>query len=150
MSYKCCRRGQTKDPLYTTWAGMIGRCTVKSNSCYAKYGARGIKVCNRWLGKDGFFNFKNDMGAKPSEEYTLDRIDSKGDYSPNNCRWANKYLQAVNKQNVGEHRGVTRHRLGGYDARIQKDKKVYAKHFRTLEEAVAFRASMEKRLGITY
>ena len=90
------RLGQTKDPLYKTYAGMISRCYVESNSCYKKYGARGVKVCGRWRGPDGFFNFKKDMGERP-KGYTLDRVDASGDYCPENCRWTDTKTQNNNR-----------------------------------------------------
>lgn len=79
---------------YISWQCMKGRCYLKSNPQYAHYGARGIKVCDRWLGKDGFNNFYSDMGERPSHEYTIDRIDPSMNYEPSNCRWADKKTQA--------------------------------------------------------
>lgn len=140
------RLGQTKDPLYKTYAGMISRCYVKSNSCYKKYGARGVKVCDRWRGPDGFFNFKKDMGERP-KDYTLDRIDAVGDYCPENCRWASIALQAVNKRKKPKlFRGVYKHSKCGYDVGIRVNGKVYRKHFMSVEDAKEYRLLMEKKL----
>ena len=145
---QCRREGQTKDPLYITWSGMVSRCYIKSNRCYEKYGAKGVRVCERWLGSDGFFNFKRDMGEKPSAEYTLDRINPSKDYCPENCRWASIHLQAVNKRKVAKFRGVSKHQQGGFNAKIQSDNAVFRKHFKTFDEAVAWRKAMELSLGI--
>ena len=79
-------------PEYRTWCNMRSRC--KSHPRYTK---RGIKVCERWQGSDGFVNFLKDMGEKPSEEYSIDRINNDGDYEPGNCRWATLVEQARNK-----------------------------------------------------
>lgn len=142
------KESQTKDPLYTTWAGMVSRCTVKSNSSYRKYGQKGIKVCNRWLGKDGFFNFKLDMGNKPSSKYSLDRIDPNSDYSPENCRWASIHTQATNKRKQSQNIGVYKHLKGGYEACIQINNIVYRKYFKELTDAVSFRKQMELKYHV--
>lgn len=84
-------------PEYSVWCSIKERCNNKNNSAFKHYGARGIKVCERWLGRDGFTNFYKDMGKRP-KDYSIDRIDVNGDYTPDNCRWADKYTQAQNKR----------------------------------------------------
>lgn len=76
------------------------RCYLKSCVAYKYYGARGIKVCSRWLEPkgQGFVNFVSDMGKRPSKDHSIDRIDVNGDYEPSNCRWVDKYTQARNKR----------------------------------------------------
>jgi hypothetical protein len=86
-----CTHGQTKGcarPLeYMRWWGMIARCKYPSSSSYKWYGGKGIRVCDRWQGRDGFANFMQDMGPKPEKGWSIDRIDPSKDYSPSNCRW---------------------------------------------------------------
>jgi len=75
---------EDQDRAHKIWLGMKGRCFVKSNSAYKKYGAVGISCCDRWA--NSFANFWEDMGPPP-EGYTLDRVDNTKGYFKENCRW---------------------------------------------------------------
>lgn len=82
-------------PEYNAWESMKRRCYKTADNRYHRYGARGITVCERWL--EGFENFIEDMGCKPTSEHSLDRIDNDKNYEPLNCRWATDPQQRRNK-----------------------------------------------------
>jgi hypothetical protein len=76
---------------------MKARCLNPRNHAYADYGGRGITVCDRWLGSDGFLNFLEDMG-EPGPGLSIDRIDNDGSYESGNCRWATPAEQQRNRR----------------------------------------------------
>lgn len=96
MKHKNTRHGHASPatPTYGSWAAMHNRCRNKSHVGWNTYGGRGISVCEGW---GSFEKFLEDMGERP-EGHTLDRIDSDGNYEPDNCRWADPRTQRMNRK----------------------------------------------------
>lgn len=81
---------------YSSWASMKYRCCNPKNPKFQYYGGRGISICDRWI--KSFEAFLEDMGERPSKAYSIDRIDSDGNYEPSNCRWATRAEQSKNQR----------------------------------------------------
>jgi hypothetical protein len=84
-------------PEYHTWRTMKDRCLNPNNHNYKGYGGRGITVSSEWA--ESFDRFLLDMGKRPSDKHSLDRIDNEKGYNKENCRWADTYQQSTNKRN---------------------------------------------------
>lgn len=95
------RHGLGHHELWQVYRDMIYRCYRPKGIDYKWYGAKGIRVCDRWLNDtNGIENFIADMHPRPSKAYRIDRIDFTKNYSPENCRWVTVLESNRNKSNV--------------------------------------------------
>ena len=81
------------------WYAMLHRCLCRDDKTHwDRYGGRGITVCRRWQGPNGFKNFIADIGPRPSLKHSIDRINPNGNYTASNVRWATIKQQRNNRR----------------------------------------------------
>lgn len=156
-SYK---HGMYKSRLNKEYRGIKQRCYNPKNTRYEYYGGRGIKICDEWLGKEGFANFMNwSLENGYNDKLTLDRIEVDKSYSPSNCRWVDMKVQARNRRISPRNktgisgvflrtdRQLPKYRVGILD---NEGKKINLGQYETLEEAKEVRKQAElKYWGFT-
>jgi len=87
---------QSHTAEHDAWVHMKQRCYNKNNAKYKDYGARGIRVCDRWM--ESFENFFEDLGPKPSPAHSVGRKNNDGHYSLDNCEWELPITQGRNSR----------------------------------------------------
>lgn len=89
------QKGLSGTPEYTAWKAMHYRCSTPTHPEYVNYGGRGITICNQW---NSYPAFLADVGKRPSNAHSLDRINTNGNYEPENVRWGTITQQNANKR----------------------------------------------------
>ncbi len=111
--------------LYWIWAAMIQRCENPNNKQFYNYGARGINVCQRW--RASFQQFLNDVGL-PEEGKTLERKNNDLGYTKENCYWASRHEQAMNRRIFSTNslgiKGIEYRSYGAFRVRARRNTKV--------------------------
>lgn len=134
--------GMSKTPEHRIWIDMRRRCLNPKNGRFHKYGGRGIGICARW---SNFENFLADMGTRPGVSFSLDRLDTNGDYEPGNCKWSTPTEQQRNKrEQVNNSSGVTgvhfNQKRDKWETQIKvAGKRIFLGYFVTIEDAAAAR-----------
>jgi len=134
---------------YGIWSDMKKRCFNSKYKEFHYYGGRGIKVCDRW--KNSFLSFYKDMGPRPSDKHSIDRIDVNGDYESKNCEWVTSEIQSRNtrtpKNNSSGIKGVSfeksKNRWRSYIS--VNNKKLFLGTFKDLQSAIESRRQAEKK-----
>ena len=83
--------------MYKTWSNMIHRCSDPNFKQYEDYGGRGIIVCDEWQDIKNFIDWVENT-SNWEEGLTLDRINTNGNYSPDNCTFSNRTIQSINQR----------------------------------------------------
>lgn len=129
--------GLSNHELYQTWYGMMERCYNKKSENYQFYGGRGIKVCERWHDVKMFIA---DMSPRP-ENFSLDRIDTNGNYELSNCRWADWTEQNLNKNfyNEDKFHNIRVRENGKYSVTVTRNNHQRKRTTHSLSEAIITR-----------
>ena len=137
-----CLKNEGKTTEYKAWSSMRARCYDKKYQHKNLY--ENINVCERWL--KSYKYFIEDMGRKPSSEYSLDRIDPNGNYEKSNCRWATKSEQRLNTRK--SKKAKTKYKFVSKEANAfaLRRRGVYFGRFKTEKEAYQH----AKKIGLYY
>lgn len=147
--------GMSKTRPYNIWQGIKGRCLRENEqSNYRYYGARGIKVCDRW--KNSFENFWEDMKDGYTDQMTIERIDVNSDYTKSNCKWIKSCEQKFNKtsNSLITINGITKTTIEWAQEHNINAKKLYSRYFRygirDKERLLSQRSACPKHRYISY
>ena len=86
--------GLTNSRIWRIWSSMKNRCTP-THKTRTKYVNDGITVCKEWQQFIPFYNWAIKNGY--DDNLSIDRIDPKGNYCPENCRWVDRKVQSNNR-----------------------------------------------------
>lgn len=149
MGKSCKTHGLSKTKFYQVWADVKQRCYNPSHNSYSEYGGRGILMCDDW--KQSFDQFTKDMLDGYKEGLTLDRIDVNGNYTKENCRWVDWFVQSHNKRKKSGKHNFIGVRLQGKNwvARIRvRGERFQVGPFSTeLDAAIAYDNISEEHFG---
>ena len=108
-------------PEWFAWYNMHQRCYNREVKNCRNYGGRGIKVCAAWA---DYKTFRADLGKRPTNQHSLDRIDNDGHYEPHNCKWSTPEEQTKNRRENGRHFSQVNNTSGivgvGYRSKVDR------------------------------
>ena len=132
--------GLTNHPLYKLFKHMCGRCYNPNEEHYKDYGGRGIGICYEWRKSPELFVIWG-LEHGYQKGLQIDRRDNDKDYSPDNCRWVTRSINAQNKRliprnNTSGYRGVSWHKRNHkWAMQIAVNGVKYAEYFDIKEDA---------------
>tara|TARA_B100000678_G_scaffold13657_2_gene10747 strand:- start:8066 stop:8473 length:408 start_codon:yes stop_codon:yes gene_type:complete len=132
----------TGTATYRSWQAAKDRCINPNNDRYSTYGAKGVRMCDRWL--NSFEAFLADMGKCP-KGHSIDRIDPFGNYEPSNCRWLRNDRQSRNKRNTAVWNG-RRYPITQVAKELGLPRTSLNKHYRRLNDMNAAIAVTKERM----
>lgn len=145
---KAITHGMSDSVEYKVYFSMRARCSDVNNIAYHNYGGRGIGVSDSWL--QGFESFIEDMGLRPSDKHTLERVDVNLGYSKENCIWTDdRGLQSYNSRKRSDNNsgktGVCWYKASeSWSVEINKDKiKHFLGYYKDLATAISVREEAE-------
>lgn len=148
--------GKKETPkLYMIWQEMHARCRRSTHKSYENYGGRGIFVDSKWNDFNNFRFWSITNGYIEGVGLSIDRIDNNLEYSENNCRWTNAFIQASNKryglkETKTNQIGVFNNGKKFYYSITHKGKKFYEGNFNTIEEAVNARRDLIIKMALPH
>lgn len=148
LKQRATSHGMSKTRTYNIWVGIKQRCLNPKDTGYHNYGAKGISITDEWL---DFENFFKDMGEVPNN-YTIERLNNEKGYSKENCTWADRSTQNINKTYLNKTTGIKNisynERDDSFSVGIARNKKRYRKEFKKLEDAIQWKEELLKRLDV--
>ena len=141
------KHGMANTRTYNVWVGIKQRCLNPKNDSYENYGGRGITIPEKWMDFQGFYE---DMGEAPKGR-SIERVNNDESYSKENCIWADRSTQNINKNYVNKTTGIRNisysEKMKAYEVGFSRNKKRYRKTFKTLEDAIEWKEYMLEKLN---
>lgn len=119
VSCKCraVKHGMNRTKIYSVYANIKYRCYNSNHHEFHNYGGKGIIVCDEWLGENGFANFYEwALNNGYEAGLTIDRLNSDGNYEPNNCQWITRSENTAKSNKICQHRKANKGTYYGIDS----------------------------------